>query len=42
LVTHHSDQKVRVSVDQTTKLDFELVSDSIELNDVVVTAENFW
>ncbi len=32
-------QKVRVSVDQTTKLDFELVSESIELNDVVVTAE---
>ena len=32
-------QKVRVSVDQTTKLDFELISESIELNDVVVTAE---
>jgi outer membrane receptor protein involved in Fe transport len=32
-------QKVRVSVDQTTKLDFELISESIELTDVVVTAE---
>lgn len=32
-------QKVRVSVDQTTKLDFELASESIELTDVVVTAE---
>ena len=32
-------QKVRVSVDQTTKLDFELTSESIELTDVIVTAE---
>ncbi len=32
-------QKVRVSVDQTTKLDFELTSESIELSDVLVTAE---
>lgn len=32
-------QKVRVSVDQTTKLDFELTSESIQVNDVVVTAE---
>lgn len=32
-------QKVRVSVDQTTRLDFELTSESIELTDVVVTAE---
>jgi hypothetical protein len=32
-------QKVRVSVDQTTKIDFELISESIELGEVVVTAE---
>ena len=32
-------QKVRVSVDQTTKIDFELSPESIELADVVVTAE---
>ena len=32
-------QKVRVSIDQTTKIDFELNSESIELADVVVTAE---
>lgn len=32
-------QKVRVSIDQTTKIDFELISESIELADVVVTAE---
>ncbi|MDO8550963.1 MAG: TonB-dependent receptor, partial [Ignavibacteria bacterium] len=30
---------VKVSVDQTTKLDFELSEESIELSDVVVTAE---
>ena len=30
---------VKVSVDQTTKIDFELSSESIELSDVVVTAE---
>lgn len=32
-------QKVRVSVDQTTKIDFELKSESIELTGVIVTAE---
>lgn len=32
-------QNVRISVDQTTKIDFELISESIELSDVVVTAE---
>ena len=32
-------QNVRVSVDQTTKIDFELGSESIELADVLVTAE---
>lgn len=32
-------QKIRVSVDQTTKIDFELNPESIELADVVVTAE---
>lgn len=32
-------QKIRVSVDQTTKINFELVSESIELSDVVITAE---
>lgn len=32
-------QKVRISIDQTTKIDFELFSESIELSDVVVTAE---
>ena len=32
-------QKVRVSVDQTTKIDFELISESIELGEVVVTAK---
>lgn len=32
-------QKIRVSVDQTTKIDFELISESIELREVVVTAE---
>jgi outer membrane receptor protein involved in Fe transport len=32
-------QKVRVSVDQTTKIDFELSPESIELSDVLVTAE---
>jgi outer membrane receptor protein involved in Fe transport len=32
-------QKVRVSVDQTTKIDFELGSESIQLADVLVTAE---
>ena len=32
-------QKVRVSVDQTTKLDFELLPESIELTDAVITAE---
>lgn len=32
-------QKVRVSIDQTTKIDFELNSESIELADIVVTAE---
>ncbi len=32
-------QKVRVSVDQTTKIDFELSPESIELADVLVTAE---
>lgn len=32
-------QKTRVSIDQTTKIDFALTSESIELNDVVVTAE---
>lgn len=32
-------QKVRVSVDQTTKIDFELAGESIELSDIVVTAE---
>lgn len=31
-------QKIRVSADQTTKIDFELNSESIELTDVVVTA----
>jgi len=30
---------VKVSVDQTTKIDFELSEESIELSDVVVTAE---
>ena len=32
-------QKVRVSVDQTTKIDFELNPESIELGEVLVTAE---
>ncbi len=32
-------QKVRVSIDQTTKIDFELNPESIELANVVVTAE---
>ena len=32
-------QKVRVSVDQTTKIDFELNPESMELADVIVTAE---
>ncbi len=32
-------QQVRVSVDQTTKIDFELGPESIELQSVVVTAE---
>lgn len=32
-------QNVRVSVDQTTKIDFELNPESIELQDVIVTAE---
>ena len=32
-------QKIRVSIDQTSKIDFELNSESIELADVVVTAE---
>lgn len=31
-------QKIRVSADQTTQIDFELNSESIELTDVVVTA----
>src|SRR3970040_2604158 len=30
---------VKVSVDQTTKIDFELSEESIELSDVVATAE---
>jgi len=32
-------QKVRVSIDQTTKIDFELNPESVELEDVLVTAE---
>jgi len=32
-------QKVRVSIDQTTKIDFELNPESIELGEVLVTAE---
>lgn len=32
-------QKIRVSADQTTKIDFELSPESIELADVLVTAE---
>ena len=32
-------QKVRVSIDQTTKIDFELTPESVELEDVLVTAE---
>jgi outer membrane receptor protein involved in Fe transport len=32
-------QNIRVSVDQTTKIDFELSSESIKLADVLVTAE---
>ena len=32
-------QKVRVSIDQTTQIDFELNLESIELSDIVVTAE---
>src|SRR3972149_1927505 len=32
-------QKVRVSIDQTTKIDFELNQESVELEDVLVTAE---
>jgi outer membrane receptor protein involved in Fe transport len=32
-------QNIRVSVDQTTKIDFELNSESIKLADVLVTAE---
>jgi hypothetical protein len=32
-------QNIRVSVDQTTKIDFELSPETIELSDVVVTAE---
>ena len=32
-------QKVRVSIDQTTKIDFELSPESIELGEVLVTAE---
>ena len=31
-------QKVRVSIDQTTKIDFELNPESIELGEVLVTA----
>ncbi|MGV8106788.1 MAG: carboxypeptidase-like regulatory domain-containing protein, partial [Nitrososphaerota archaeon] len=32
-------QKVRVSVDQTTRIDFELNPESIELGEILVTAE---
>lgn len=32
-------QKVRVSADQTTKIDFELAPESIEMADIIVTAE---
>ena len=32
-------QKIRVSVDQTTKLDFELNPESIQMADIIVTAE---
>jgi outer membrane receptor protein involved in Fe transport len=32
-------QKIRVSVDQTTKIDFELNTESIKIADVVITAE---
>jgi hypothetical protein len=32
-------QKIRVSIDQTTKIDFELTPESVELEDVLVTAE---